>query len=132
MKFLFRKLLEISYFFRRNIIWNVWIKWKTLDLERKREHLNEKYMTPTVKFFGGKIFLWGCFSFNGVGNLNFIEGTMDKYQYVDILSNNIASLAEKMGLNEYIFQQVNDPKHASAYAKEFFAAMEIAVFDWPS
>ena len=96
------------------------------------ERLNEKYMTPTVKFFGGKIFLWRCFSFDGVGNLNFIEGTMDKYQYVDILINNIASSAEKMGLNEYIFQQDNDPKHTSAYAREFFTVMEIAVLDWPS
>ena len=36
------------------------------------------------------------FSYNGVGTLLFIDGTMDKYQYINILANNIPTSSTKM------------------------------------
>ena len=52
-------------------------------------------------------------SYNGVGTLLFIDGTMDKYQYINILSNNIPTSSTKMMLNDFVFQPDNDPNHAS-------------------
>jgi hypothetical protein len=76
--------------------------------------------------------VWGCFSYHGTGRLVFIEGTMDKYQYVEILVNNLRASASEMGLSEFIFQQDNDPKHTSKHTKGFFEEMGIDVLPWPS
>jgi transposase len=37
---------------------------------------DKKYIKPTFKFGGGKIMVWGCFSYYGVGELYKIEGKM--------------------------------------------------------
>ena len=71
-------------------------------------------------------------SYNGVENLHFIDGIMDKYVYCNILANNIEPSIKKLGLKEYIFQKDNDPKHISNYLKEYFQNKNIKVLDWPS
>ena len=58
--------------------------------------------------------MWGCMSANGVGNLIFIDGIMDKNVYLNILKTNINESAQKMGLeNDFYFQEDNDPKHTA-------------------
>ena len=44
---------------------------------------------------------WGCFSYNGVGNLVVINGIMDRFQHLDIIQNNLPDSAQKMNLNNY-------------------------------
>ena len=51
---------------------------------------------------------------------------MDKYQ---ILAINILTSSTKMMLNDFIFQQVTDPKHASKYAKYMVIHLKaVAIF----
>ena len=47
-------------------------------------------------------FVWVFFSYNGVGTLQFIDGTMDKYQYINILVSNIPISSTKMMLNDLV------------------------------
>ena len=84
------------------------------------------------KHDGGNVIVWNCTSYNGFGNLHFIDGIMDKYVYCNILANNIEPSIKKLGLKEYVFQQDNDPKHTSNYLKEYFQNKNIKVLDWPS
>lgn len=56
----------------------------------KNKRYDRKYIKPTVKFGGGKVMIWGCFSYIGVGPLVRIEkndrskrGGMDAIQYRD-------------------------------------------------
>ncbi|KAF9760554.1 Transposable element Tcb1 transposase [Nosema granulosis] len=79
-----------------------------------------KNLSPTVKRGGGSIMVWGCFSYQGVGNLVFIEGKMNSMDYINILSNNLPYSAANMGLSDYTFQQDNDPKHKSKATNNFF------------
>ena len=65
--------------------------------------------------------VWGCMSSKGVGKLEIIKRTMDKYAYKSILTKNLRSSAAMMGLDEdFIFQQDNDPKHTSGIVLEYF------------
>jgi hypothetical protein len=91
-----------------------------------------KNLTPTVKFGGGSVMVWGCFSYHGVGKLVFIDGKMDAAKYVDILSNNLEESAIMMGLGSYTFQQDNDPKHTSKLAKSYFYDKNIDLLPWPA
>ena len=47
--------------------------------------LQTKNLKPTVKHGGGCVMVWACMSAAGVGNLQFIETTMDKQVYLGIL-----------------------------------------------
>lgn len=82
--------------------------------------LEKSNMVGTVKHGGGNILVWGCMSEAGVGNLVFIESTMDRFMYLNILKNNLKNSASKLGLGEsFIFQQDNDPKHTSRLVQEW-------------
>ena len=52
---------------------------------RKNEKFESSCIKPTVKHGGGNIQVWGCFSFNGVGDLYKIKKTLEKKQYHSIL-----------------------------------------------
>ena len=87
-------------------------------------------MKNAVKFQDGYFIVWGCFSYNGVGTLQCTDGTMDKYQYINILANNIATSSTEMMLKDLIFQQNNDP-NASKYAKDYFRGKKtLKVLEW--
>src|SRR4029434_3358513 len=47
------------------------------------------YIIPTVKFGGGNIMVWGCFSAYGTGKLYTIEVRMNGKMYRDILDKNL-------------------------------------------
>ena len=91
---------------------NVWRK--------EGEALNPRNITHTIKHGGGNVMVWGSMSANGVENLVFVEGKMNKTDYLNILKNNFVQSAEKMGLeNGFVFVQDNDPKHSAALVKEW-------------
>ncbi|KAF9761289.1 Transposable element Tcb1 transposase [Nosema granulosis] len=65
-----------------------------------------KNLSPTVKHGGDSIMGWGCFSYQGVGKLVFIEGKMNSMDYINILSNNLPSSAANMGLSDHTFSKI--------------------------
>lgn len=81
--------------------------WRKPNTELKKENLQ-----PTVKFGGGSVMVWGCFSAAGVGNLHFIEGKMDKMVYISLLKQNLPESTARLGIKDsFVFYQDNDPKH---------------------
>jgi hypothetical protein len=72
-------------------------KWRRLGTG-----LLPKNITPTVKFGGGSVMVWGCISCHGVGRLVFIDEKINAARYVNILANNLEESAELMGLDSYI------------------------------
>lgn len=92
-----------------------------------------KNTVPTVKFGGGNIMIWGCFSAKGVGNISLIDGRMNAANYQSILENNLTTSVEKLELpGDWIFQQDNDPKHTARSTKKWFADRNVHVMEWPS
>lgn len=87
---------------------------------KKNTEFEPKHTKSTVKHGGGSVMVWGCFSANGVGNLVFIDGIMDRFVYLNILKQNLADSANKMGMgNDYCFQQDNDPKHTAHIVRDW-------------
>ena len=76
------------------------------------ESYSPKNMVPTVKFGGGSIMIWGCFSAKGVGKISLRDGNMNAQKYKQILQENLMTSVESFELpSDYIFQQDNDHKH---------------------
>lgn len=87
---------------------------------KPNEELNKKNLTPTVKHGGGSVMVWGCMAASGVGKLQFIDGIMDRWVYLNILKNNLKESAAALSIGrDFIFQQDNDPKHTAMIIKEW-------------
>ena len=101
--------------------------------KRHGEPINDCTTTPTVKHGGGKMMVWGCMGWNGVGRLVEVQGIMDAKQYVEILEDGIPTSLEKLELEQetFYFQQDNDPKHTLNLAYEWFNDRDINLLDWP-
>lgn len=105
-------------------------------MRRVRRPINKrfhpKYVTPTIKHGKGSVFLWGCFSWGGVGPLHFIDGIMDRLVYRDILQNVMLPYAEWEMPLRFVFQQDNDPKHTSRLVQNWFDENNVQVLQWPA
>jgi hypothetical protein len=44
------------------------------------------YVVPTIKFGGGGVAVWGCFSWNGIAPLVILHGNINAEGYKDILT----------------------------------------------
>jgi transposase len=86
---------------------------------------------PTVKFGGGHINVWGCFSSQGVGSLHQIHGIMTGAMYREILKNHMAPGLRLLGPG-FKFQHDNDPKHTSKVVKNYLSNQHFSVLEWPS
>jgi len=87
---------------------------------RKRNEANKKpFITHTVKFSGG----WCEDVFHGVDALVQIDGIMNADKYIEII--NERGSCENESLEEFIFQQDNDPKHTVKKSKKFFGDLNI-------
>ena len=74
-------------------------------------------VVPTVKYGGGSINLWGCFSQAGVGDFVRIDGIMKKEDYRKILETNAIPSGLRLNDLGFIFMQDNDPNTLPNYAK---------------
>lgn len=72
---------------------------------KKKAELHPKNTIPTVKYGGGNIMLWGCFSAKGTGRLCCIKKRMNGAMYRQILDNNLLPSARALKMSRgWIFQ----------------------------
>lgn len=96
------------------------------------ERFNKRYTIGTVKFGGGNIKVWSCFSWFGVGPLYQVVGNMDQLQYREILQNQMLPYAAEFMPNNWVFQHDNDPKHTARSVKNWLRENNIQVLKWPA
>ena len=89
-------------------------------------------MKKKVKHSGGSVMVWGCITSHGVGELHCIEGTMDRYVYVNILQKSLLDTLKQYGLDreDVYFQQDGDSKHTSKHALGFLDVEGIDFLPW--
>lgn len=126
----------------KNVLWTDESKFELFGSHRRqycRRKVKERYkpscIVPTTKHGGGSVMVWGCFSFDGVGQLVKIDGIMKKEQYHNILQRHaIPSGVQLIGRN-FVFQQDNDPKHTSKLCTYYLKLKEdigvLKILTWP-
>ena len=90
------------------------------------------FYLPKKKEYGKKyIKVWSCFSYNGVGKLQFIESGWNRHTYKGILNENLKIEAERLIGKDYVFQEDGDKVHKSKVAETWKRKNKIQVLDWP-
>ena len=112
----------------RNILWTDERKVLRFGSKGRRQYVRRppcteyrnQYTVKTVKHGGGKIMVWGCFSYHGPGPIYRIPGIMDQQEYVNILERIMLPWAEDEMPLKWVFQQDNYPKHTSKGGNQTF------------
>jgi transposase len=125
----------------KKIVWSDECKFMLYDpngrqycWKKSNEPIYERHIKPTLKFGGGNIMVWGCFCFQGIGNLCRINEKMDSELYCQVLEEDFLGTLEWYNINKnnIIFQQDNDPKHTSKLTRAWLNSNNINVLEWPA
>jgi hypothetical protein len=101
---------------------------------KKEDALKQANVKQTKKFGGGKIFVWSCITWEGVGYSCKIDSTLDSELYCEILNGELMDSLKyyKLDKKKIVFQQDNDPKHTSQRAKETIEDLGLSLMAWPA
>ena len=103
---------------------------------RPGERFKKDCLEPTVKHGGGKIQVWGCFSYYGSGPMYWVKDIMTGAKYREILKHHMVPYLKdvegKLLGVKAVFQHDNDPKHRSKVVKNYLSNKELEVLDWCS
>ena len=76
--------------------------------------------------------IWGCFSANGTGQIEIIDGILDSNGYLRILEEKMLPSAVDLGIeNDYIFQDDSAPIHRAKKVKKWMSDRNIEHLNWP-
>jgi transposase len=83
---------------------------------------------------GGKIMVWGCMTYHGVGDASWISGRINAEAYIDVLKDYVLASRDwyDMDPETFIFQQDNASVHTAHIVKAFFAESNLTVMKWPA
>jgi hypothetical protein len=100
---------------------------------------SDRAVQGTVKFGGGNVKVWACFSWHGPGYITMIDDTMDSALYKQILQEELhLSLEEwNLGHGDYIFQHDNDSKHTARIVQDYLESIHLTeeegtLLMWPA
>ena len=99
---------------------------------RKGEKYHPDCVVPTVKHGGGKIQVWGCMSASGVGTLKVVNGRLNAAAYVRLICRTLEEDGNRLGGDNFIFQQDGAPCHTARSTMAWFERKGITVMPWPS
>ena len=74
--------------------------------------------------YGGSVMIWGGISVKGGTKLKLIDGIMDSKSYQQFLIRHALPEGKRLLGRCFIFQEDNDPKHASNLCRSYFKKKE--------
>ncbi len=133
-----KNMAQRPHFWWNRVIWSDEKKFELMHAKRRvivNRRVGQRYQIrftkPTVKYGGGSLMFWGCFSARGVGALVRIDGILNQHKYRTILEDNLQYSADLMGLSDtFVFQQDLCRIHTAPAAQEYFRNNNIDVMEW--
>lgn len=103
------------------------------------EPLSPRKVAGTVKFGGGNVKVWSCFSWYGPGYIVMVDDTMDAELYKKILQEDLQASLNEWGMRpgRFVFQHDNDSKHTAKLVKDYLRSIHLTeeegtLLTWPA
>jgi len=124
--------------FWRNVLWTDESTFEFHSSKKKvLVRLNKNYrkknapVCQKVSHGGGNVMFWGSVSYNGVGDLVPIDGSMNQSQYLRTLNDFAFPSGDRLIGEEFILQQDNAPCHKAKMINTFLREVGVKTLDWP-
>jgi transposase/uncharacterized protein (DUF2267 family) len=102
--------------------------------DREHKRLEPHQVKETKQSGGGKIMVWGCMTYYGLGDLSWIPGKINSEQYLTVLKDYVLQSRDWFGMDPatFIFQQDNASIHTARIIKDYFTEQQLTVLEWPA
>lgn len=133
-----KKYINKPASFWRNVLWTDESSFEYHSSPKKVfVRLNQKIrkkvapVCQKVSHGGGSVMFWGSMSYNGVGDLVPVDGSMNQHQYLRILNECAFPSGDRLIGEAFILQQDNAPCHKSRMITKCLAEIGVQTLDWP-
>ena len=102
--------------------------------DKEHKCLQPHQVKETKQSGGGKIMVWGCMTYYGLGDLSWIPGKVNSDQYLTVLKDYVLQSRDwfQMDPTTFIFQQDNASIHTARIIKEYFSQQQLTILEWPA
>ena len=103
---------------------------------RVRRTATERFLpacvAPAVQQGGESVMVLGCITFEGPGELHFVDGSMNSDSYCRIMEEVMLPCVTRLLGESFILQPDNAPCHKSRQTMQWFADNDVEVLPWPA
>lgn len=98
----------------------------------------EKFLRPhqikkAIQGGGGRMMIWGCITYYGVGDASWIPDNMNADSYISVLKDYVFASRDwnDMDPEKFIFQQDNASVHTAKSTMSYIKKSNIPLMEWP-
>lgn len=103
-----------------------------LRVRRRADEMLEEDMIQHHDDFSDEILVWGTMSYDGLGKVVRVEGTIKGKDYLRVIRYRIGRRYSGLYTGENIYMHDNARPHVANIVKDWFEQKDIEVLDWPA
>jgi len=95
--------------------------------------LRPHHMKRAKQGGGGRMMVWGCVTYYGVGDASWIQGRINSEAYIEILHDYVFSSRDWYNIDpaNFIFQHDNSSVHTAYIVRNYIRKSKIPIMEWP-
>ena len=102
-------------------------RWWMTSVQEARKRLHNDHVNATHGNWTASVMVWGAIHRDTKSELMFINGTLNRFQYVDILSNSMVPFAKTTFKNNFVLVHDSAIFHTAHHTRDFLTQEQVEV-----